>query len=104
VRSGAYTDMVTTTSATLPTCITAKTTCTPAQLATADLYNWRSKLYAPTGAQNFVPALPSSDTITARGAITYDIVTDAYTVAMYWAEYNRDGDAEEHTLQVLFTP
>jgi len=104
VRSGQYNGMTTTTAATLPVCITSQTVCTPAQLAVADLYNWRSKLYAPMGAQNFVPALPSAGGITARGEIDFDVVAGAYTVTMFWAEYDKDGVAVEQNLQVRFTP
>ena len=104
VEDGAYDNMSTMTNANLPNCITAQTACSPAQLAQADLYAWRSKLYAPPGSLNFVPSLPSSASIAARGLITFDPASNAYALSMFWSEFDDAGDAHEQTLQVQFTP
>ncbi len=104
VSNGLYDTMDTTTNVTLPTCITSQAACSPADLATADLYNWRSKFYAPPGSTNFVPSLPSSASIQARGDITYDAANDTYTLTTYWSETDDDGVAIEQQLQVMFAP
>ena len=104
VSNGDYDTMDTTNTVTLPTCITSQSPCSPADIAAADLYNWRSKFYAPPGSTNFVASLPSSANIAARGDISYDLANNTYTLTMYWSESDDDGVAQEQQLQVLFTP
>ena len=104
VADGVYDTMSTITTASLPSCITAETACTPAQLAQADLYSWRSKLYEPAGSLNFVPSLPSSATIAARGEIVLDPLSNAYALTMYWSEFDNDGNPQEQMLRVHFSP
>jgi len=104
VANGAYGGKSTMDNVTLPTCVTAQTSCSPADLAQADLYSWRTKLYEPPGSINFVPSLPSSASISARGEIDFDPLSEAYTLSMYWSEFNEEGVAVEQTLQVQFFP
>ena len=104
VSAGEYRGITTGTVISEPACISDQTACNPQQIAQADLYNWRSKLHEPAGSQNFVSALPSIDTVNARGDIIHDAVNDTYTLTMYWAEVNKEGVAIEQSLQVQFAP
>ncbi len=104
VTDGAYDNMSTMTNANLPACVTAQTACSPAQLAEADLFAWRSKLYEPPGSINFVPSLPSSPTIAARGTIVREPISNTYALTMFWSEFNDEGNAQEQMLQVQFFP
>jgi len=103
VADGHYNNQSTSSGTAEPSCITNGTRCTPQQLAGADLHAWSINLHAPMGAVDFKPILPSTDTIPARGEITYNAPTDVYTISVVWGEMH-DGNPEEQVLSVQLTP
>jgi len=103
VTDGHYKNIVTSNSTSEQACMANGTQCTPEQLASADLHAWNMYLHAPVGAVNFKPILPSIDTIPATGEITYNEVTDVYTISVTWGEIH-DGEPEEQVLSVQLTP
>ena len=101
---GAYDGKTTESVTTEPACINAETPCNPLQITQGDLYSWHAKLYATAGSQNFIPALPSIDAVSARGSIILDPGTNTYTLSMFWAEADDAGVITEQRLRVFFTP
>lgn len=103
VLDGNYNTFTTNSGTTEPACIAAVTKCTPAQIALADLHAWSKYLYEPANAVNFKPLLPSFDNLAAEGSISYNAVTDVYSVSVKWGEMINN-DLEERQLNVLLTP
>jgi len=101
VASGAYDGQSTATPVAAPTCLT--TGCTPAQLAAADLYDWRSKLVDVRGNAGFVPLLPpASDGASAIGSIALQAGGD-YAITLDWSEFV-DGSEASRRISVRFVP
>lgn len=92
-----YKGMSTRAGTSYPGCITNGTPCTPSDVAVADLHAWSQNLHAPDNVTDFVPLLPSSGTIPARGNIDYDAAEGAYRVSVQWSETIAGSD----TLQSL---
>ncbi len=103
VLAGHYKNTTTNPNTINPTCITAESKCSPADLAIADLHAWSKYLYEPAGAVEFKPLLPSLDTVTAKGEILYNDVSDVYTLNVKWGEQHK-GVIEEQVLSVQLTP
>lgn len=80
-----------------PGCITNGTACSPTDMALADLHAWSQNLHAPAGSTSFIPLLPSSASLQARGNITHSTTEGAYSVAVQWSETINGSD----TLQSL---
>ncbi len=69
-----------------PGCVTSGTPCSPTDIALADLHAWSQNLHAPSGSTTFIPLLPSSTSISAKGTITYEATEGAYSIAVQWSE------------------
>ncbi len=80
-----------------PGCLTDGAACSPSDIALADLHAWSQNLHAPSGSTTFIPLLPSSTSISAKGTITYAATEGAYSVAVQWSETINGAD----TLQSL---
>jgi len=103
VLDGHYNNVSTNGSTTQPGCINTAEQCSPQQLALADLHAWSQYLYEPKNATDFKPLLPSTDSITARGDIDFDAVSNVYNISVTWAEQSDEGIAAR-TLNVQLTP
>lgn len=103
LKGDAYKAMTTRSGTSNPACIANETPCTPADIATADLHAWSQNLYAPDGASDFTPLLPSSTNIPATGTITYDAAEGAYGVAVQWSE-TLNGSDTPRSLSVKVFP
>lgn len=100
VLAGAY-DGRSTGTAALPACVTAS--CTPAQLADVDLYEWSANFENLRGETNFIPLLPvdlggnpAQGTITAGAA-------GVYTLSLSWKGF-WDGAAVDEDVSIQFIP
>jgi len=100
VEDGAYDNLVTSASIASPNCDVVL--CTPANLAQQDLFDWSSKLYSMEGDPNFIPALPSSTPVSARGSIT-PLGNGVYTVRLEWSEII-DGSETASFVSMNFVP
>ena len=69
-----------------PGCITSASACSPADIALADLHAWSQNLHAPSGSTAYLPLLPSSTSIPAKGTITFDATEGTYSVGVQWSE------------------
>ncbi len=103
VIAGHYKNVSTASGTAEQACITNGTQCNPQQLASADLHAWSINLHAPADAVDFKPILPSMVGIPAKGEITYNELTDVYTIRVVWGEMY-EGDPEEQELSVQLTP
>lgn len=103
VINGDYSPFLTVGTTTEPLCISDKTKCTSAEIAQADLHAWSQYLHAPTNSVEFKPLLPSFETMPAQGEITYEALTDVYSVSVRWGQHI-DGTLEEQILNVRLTP
>ena len=92
VIDGHYDNKPTTNSYTAPDCST--NACTPEQIASKDLSEWRENLHPSNNAR---PILPGSNSIIAKGEIVAN-GDNTFTVNITWAE----NDAEE-ALSVSFS-
>lgn len=102
VAAGHYRNQSTSSGTAEQNCISNGTYCTPQQLTSADLHAWSMNLHAPKGAVDFKPILPSTDTIPAKGEITYNELTEVYTISVVWGE-THDGNPEQQMLSVQLT-
>lgn len=103
VVASRYSPFITDSSTAEPACITNNNRCGVEQIADADLHAWSAYLYPPAGAVDFKPILPMYDSMPAEGEISYNAVTDVYTISVSWGE-QIDGELERQTLAVLLTP
>ena len=98
VSDGFYSAKVTSAGLSNPNCNSSN--CNPETVADQDLFDWSATLHNLNGTNNFIPLLPSSDTVQARGEITQTSLNE-YRLTMYWAETN-SGNSEEQSLVVNF--
>ena len=98
VTDGLYNTKTTTANPINPGC--NSNDCGPSDMVNQDIYDWSSSLHNLAGSNNFVPALPSSNNIQARGEIIL-ISENEYRITMYWSE-NVSGNSEQQTLVVNF--
>ena len=92
VIDGHYDNKLTTNSYTAPDCST--NACTPEQIASKDLSEWRENLHPSNNAR---PVLPGSDSIVAKGEIVAN-GDNTFTVNIAWAE-----NGAEEALSVSFS-
>ena len=83
VADGHYDNLSTDSNMTNPNC--DSTFCTPRQLAQQDIFDWSAMLFPLRGETNFVPVLPSSDTLDAAGSIT-PVGNGYYQLSASWVE------------------
>lgn len=74
--------------------------CSPAQIALQDKYEWGGYFYSRGAGANFIPALPSSDSISAHATVI-PINDEIYQVRMLWSEIVK-GEVVPQTLVVNF--
>ena len=98
VTEGLYNTKVTSSDPTNPGCNIGD--CNFQDMVNQDVYDWSASLHNLAGVSNFVPLLPSSDAVKARGEIVL-ITQNEYRITMYWAE-NVNGNPTEQTLVVNF--
>jgi len=98
VTNGLYDAKTTAAGASNPNCNFSN--CDPNKMVDQDIYDWSASLHNLTGISNFIPALPSSENIQARGEILQTSKNE-YRLSMYWAE-NINGNLEEQSLVVNF--
>ena len=98
VASGEYKEIITSADSINPNC--ANQACTPKKIAEQDVYEWGSYLHLRTDAENFVPALPSSESVQALGTVV-SVDEDIWSVQLIWSEIVR-GDVQSQTLSVNF--
>lgn len=98
VINGEYDNKSTAANAQDPMCTTQA--CSPAQIAAQDLYEWGGYFHSRDGSPNFIPALPSSESVSAY-AIVEPVNQDIYSVRLVWAEIV-NGDMSTETLTVNF--
>jgi len=98
VKNGNYSNIVTSAAAENQSCDTQA--CDSQQIALQDVYDWSEYFHVREGTANFVPALPSSDTIAAYATVVpFD--DDIYTVSMVWSEIVAGKDTRQ-SLSVNF--
>lgn len=83
VQAGHYDGITTSAEASNPDC--GSTSCSAADIARQDIYDWSSALYPLQAKDNFIPALPSMTDIPAVGTITRT-APGHYSVNLSWAE------------------
>jgi len=98
VRDGDYNNIMTSASAEDQGC--GQQACNSRQIALQDVYEWSGYFHVRDGAANFVPALPSSDSITAHATVT-PVNDDIFMVSMVWSEII-SGEDTEQSLSVNF--
>ncbi len=103
VIDGHYQNIETSTLTSLPGCVESGTECSPAQIASADLAMWSRHLHPSTAAVGFIPTLPSSNEVDAKGTISYDADDDVYTVSVEWSE-SMGGTGAARSLSVQVFP
>ncbi len=98
VIAGHYDGIATSAAATNPGC--SQDACDSKSIALQDVYDWGGYFHSRAGAANFVPALPSSDTVTAHATVV-PLNEDIYTVRLVWAEII-NGEQTEQSMTVNF--
>jgi len=100
VREGEYDDIFTAPDSQNPRCDLQA--CTPAQIASQDLYDWGGYFHPRqgNGNENFIPALPSSEKIPA-GASVAPVSNNIYMVTLVWSEIV-NGSIQEESMSVNF--
>ncbi len=83
VRDGFYDNIQTSASAQDPGCTASA--CDPQEIALQDVFEWGGYFHERNGEVNFIPALPSSDNVTAFATVV-PVDADIYTVRMVWSE------------------
>ena len=102
MRGDVYKGKTTAAGTTNPTCITSSSSCSPADIATADLHAWSQNLHPVAGSTGFTPLLPSSAAIPARGSITYDAAEGSYSVSVQWSEMVNGTDTLQNLAVKVF--
>lgn len=106
ILNGHYNALVTSSGSAnnMPACIEAESVCSAADIANADLAVWSRYLHQTAStATDFVPLLPSGETITASGNVSADGAAGVYTVSVSWSEYI-EGAEEMRTMSVQVYP
>lgn len=98
VKGSSYDSLTTTNDKTLPDCVTNKVSCTPAELAAKDIYEWSVNIYPPAAMTNAVPAFPATGAI---GKVTNN--SGVFDVVVQWTELI-DGTSEAQSMTVQFMP
>jgi len=99
VENGNYDNITTSSTATNPGC--ADKACTPKEIAQQDVYEWGGYFHArDQNAKNFIPALPSSDTVKASAKVE-SINDDIWSVQLVWSEIV-NGEIKAQTMSVNF--
>lgn len=98
VTKGYYSGETTSSAASNPNCDQVQ--CSSLGIARQDIYDWSANLHALAGHSGFVPALPSSATTAASGAVT-DIGDGVFSVVMTWNEVVQGEDTQQD-LRVQF--
>ena len=98
VENGEYDNISTSASAMDPGC--GAQACDASQIALQDVYEWGSYFHSRDGAVNFIPALPSSDGITANATVV-SIADDIWSVQLTWSEIV-NGEVKAETMSVNF--
>ena len=98
VLKGYYSAATTSSGASDPNC--DELPCSSLGIARQDIYDWSANLHSLDGHNGFVPALPSSATTAARGAIS-DLGNDVFSVTLTWSEVIQGEDTEQN-LRVQF--
>jgi len=98
VTEGLYDGLFTKSDAINPNCNTQS--CDYQSMVTQDIFEWSASLHPLNGGSNFIPALPSSTTVTAKGEID-EIAPNQYRITLTWAE-NINGTSTPQTLTVNF--
>jgi len=83
VMDGHYDGITTSASATDPDC--SSDACSPADIALQDVFDWGGYFHSREGSANFIPALPSSDSIQAFATVV-PIDDDIFSVQLTWSE------------------
>ncbi len=100
VADGHYNNLTTDASLLSPGC--ESNPCSPALLARQDLFDWSAKLHSMQGDSNFIPSLPSSDVVSAKGSIT-QLGGGIYEVRMEWSEII-EGEEKSGFVKINFAP
>lgn len=98
VKNGEYDGINTSAEAVDPGC--SDKACTPREIAQQDVYEWGGYFHARDNQANFVPALPSSDSVNASATVEA-INDDIWSVQLMWSEIV-NGDIEAQTMSVNF--
>ena len=85
-----------------PSCVLNSTTCSPQDIALADIHAWSQNLHPVSGSSGFTPLLPSSASIAAGGTITYDAAEGSYSVAVQWSETINGADTMQNLAVKVF--
>ena len=108
ISNGDYRGIETSTTTTWPACMTSQTECSATDIATADLASWSRYLHVAPNSVGFIPTLPSSDSIPAKGTVSFDIGDvddindDTYTISVFWSERIGTADAEQSLSMKVF--
>ncbi len=93
VRDGHYDNLTTSSSMTDPNC--ANSFCDSRQLARQDIFDWSAMLFPLHGNDaNFIPVLPSSDTVNAQASIT-PVGNGYFQLTASWMERIGDHDSSQ---------
>jgi len=93
VSEGAYdANFVTSAEQVDPGCATKA--CTPAEIASQDLFDWSVRLHPSLAGVDTPPALPSGEGSVARAEVVA-AAGGQYTVSVYWAELVRSAASEQ---------
>lgn len=87
VKDGAYDNLSTSSVTTDPQCDSQF--CTPAQIAQQDLFDWSRNLVSDSNDSSFIPLLPSSATVAAKGSVLR-LVSGQHSVVLEWADDNNE--------------
>lgn len=98
VEAGDYDNVITSPGTTDQGC--SAQACDASQIALQDLYDWSGYFFARNGNANFVPALPSSDSIQAFAQVV-PVDDQIYQVSLTWSEAIR-GEQVAQSLSVNF--
>lgn len=98
VQNGNYLGIATSPTSNDPGCDSSA--CGPSELAQQDVYDWGGYFYSRDGSASFIPALPSSENVTA-GATVVAVNNDIWAVELVWSEIV-DGEVQAETMTVNF--
>ena len=74
--------------------------CSALGISRQDVFDWSANLHALAGHSGFVPALPSSSSVAAKGEVT-DLGSGVFSVTMTWNEVVQGEDTQQ-SLRVQF--